>query len=233
MRKESFINNNFYHIWNRGVDKRKIFLDTFDYLRFVYMLYYLNNKNFSPDHFNYRQDPRSLASGSGGKNNREPFVEIVAWTLMPNHFHLILEQLTENGISLFMHKIGTSYTKYFNIKNERTGRLFEGFFKAKHIDKDTYLTHCIRYLHLNPVELIEADWKEKGVKNFKKVQNFLEHYRWSNLSNYLEDRKDKFDFVSNPNIILESFDNDKKQYRDFLYDWLRSGIPENFSIPEA
>ncbi len=94
-------------------------------------------------------------------------VEILCFCLMPNHFYLILKQLIEGGILLFMQKLA-GYVYYFNLKFKRIRSLFQGKFKAIEIDNENYLLHLSRYQHLNPLELIEPDWKEDGIKNLKK-----------------------------------------------------------------
>ncbi|MDA3792322.1 MAG: transposase, partial [Elusimicrobia bacterium] len=116
---------------------------------------------------------------------KEEYVEIVAFALMPNHYHIILKQIADNGISKYMHKLGTGYTMYFNKKNKRSGSLFEGRFKAKAITNDEYLVHLSRYIHLNPVSLKEPDWKDCGINDKNKIKKYLEKYRWSSYCNYI------------------------------------------------
>ena len=103
---------------------------------------------------------------------------------MPNHFHILLKEKREDGISLFMQKLTTAYTMYFNKKNERTGSLFGGTFKAEHLDKDTYLKYIFAYMHLNPLKLINPKWKELGLKNFNQANSFLVNYKWSSYLDY-------------------------------------------------
>ncbi|MEK7211517.1 MAG: transposase [Patescibacteria group bacterium] len=119
------------------------------------------------------------------QKSREKIVEIICFCLMPNHFHLLLKQNIDNGISLFMTKLGAGYANYFNTKYERTGSLFEGTFKAKHIDNDAYLTHLTKYIHLNPVDLVEPDWQEKGLKDARAAREFLKDYKWSSFKDYI------------------------------------------------
>ncbi|MFT5280660.1 MAG: putative transposase [Flavobacteriaceae bacterium] len=117
-----------YHIYNRGVDKRIVFVDTKDFDRFLSSLKQLNK----------------------GANN-EKLVSIISFCLLLNHFHLILSPLIEKGVEGFMHKLGTSYTNYFNKKYDRKGSLFEGPYKSKYIDKDTYFSYLVSYVTLNHV----------------------------------------------------------------------------------
>ncbi len=116
-----------------------------------------------------------------GKN----LVLIGAWCLMPNHFHLLIKENGEGGISKFMQKLATAYSMYFNTKYSRTGGLFEGRFKSSHIDNDRYLKYIFSYINLNPVKLIDSDWKEKGIKNKKQSFDFLCGYKFSSFLDYL------------------------------------------------
>ena len=100
---------------------------------------------------------------------------------MPNHYHLILKQVVEGGISLFMKKLGNSYTGYFNGKHERKGMgaLFQGRFKIVHVDANDQFLHLVEYVFSNPVEIFDQDWKIKGVGNPKRAIEFLNEYKWS------------------------------------------------------
>jgi putative transposase len=104
---------------------------------------------------------------------------------MPNHFHLLLHEKAEGGISIFMKKLLTGYSMYFNKKNDRSGGLFEGTFRARHVDKDGYLEYLYSYIHLNPIKLIEPDWKEKGLSDQSKTLKYLENYLYSSYIDYL------------------------------------------------
>lgn len=214
MRKVKFINGYFYHIFNRGVEKRNIFLDTDDYLRFVYYLFEFNNKKLIPDiPFNKRKG--RLGGLATDNNNGEKLVEIVCFCLMPNHFHLLLKQIKDNGISLFLHKLSSAYTKYFNIKNNRIGALFQGTFKAKLVDREAYLNHLFYYILANPIDLIAFEWKEKGIKDFEKTNNFLKNYRWSSYKDFLGQLN--FPFLFNKKFFIESF-GELKTFENFIND---------------
>jgi len=221
MRKLKFVTNNFYHIYNRGVEKRNIFLDEKDYYRFVYSFPEFNNVNQTSNlikrfenHRNHIPNQKSLHSTS--TDLKEPLVDILVFCLMPNHFHMMLRQLVEGGISKFLHKLGTGYTNYFNQRYKRVGRLFQSTFKATFIDTDEYLIHLSRYIHLNPLKIIQHDWKEQGIRNRKKMEVFLENYRWSSYPYYTNN----FNFVSyvNKKIILEYF-KDTIDYKRFVRSW--------------
>jgi putative transposase len=210
MLKPQFLENETYHIYNRGVEKRKIFLDDKDYFRFIHDLFEFNDENpaFNVGYY--------FNSGQL-KNIRKPrklLVEILIFTLMPNHFHLLLRQERGNGIVKFMQKLGTGYTMHFNQKYERVGSLFQGRFKAKLINKNSYFFHIPHYIHLNPLELIyggstSIDWR--------KAMKFLENYRWSSFLDYIGKRN--FPSVTSRNFLLK-FLGGEKNYREETKKWL-------------
>ncbi|MFA5933535.1 MAG: transposase [Microgenomates group bacterium] len=154
----------FYHVYNRGVEKRTTFLDDRDYQRFLQTIEYYRFKN-PPTRFSTRNRPYLKQKIL----KEELLIEIVCFCLMPNHFHLELKQNTENGITEFMRKVLNSYTKYFNTKHKRVGPLFQGAFKAKHIEDEEQLIHLSRYIHLNPI----IDYLVKKLALYK-YSSFLE-----------------------------------------------------------
>ncbi len=137
-----------FHIYNRGTEKRKIFLERKDYERFLALLY-LSNSDSSVHISNQRgltlTDLLELERG-------QALVDIGAYCLMPNHFHLLIHQKVEGGISKFMQKLVTGYTMYFNLKHQRNGALFQGRFKSRHAGEDRYLKYLLSYIHLNPAQ---------------------------------------------------------------------------------
>ena len=144
MRKTPLENGEFYHIYNRGVDKRMIFKDKQDFFQFLQMLEYFNREESLGGLKAYKY-PKNIKH----RGSTSVLVEIVAYCLNQNHYHLILRQVTSGGISKFMQKVGTGYTMYFNQKYKRTGSLFGGRFKSKHINTDAYLKHVGVYVNLN------------------------------------------------------------------------------------
>lgn len=189
-----------YHIFNRGYDKRKIFLDKNDYQRFVESLYYLNNRSM----IKLRDVRKSKHTGSTcvfePPSNYEPIIEILAFTLMPNHYHLVVREISPGGIALFMQKLGNGYTGYFNEKYNRKGAggLFQGRYKSVKILNDIQLVTIFSYVHTNPVELVEPRWKDLVVQDKNKAIDFLKEYKWSSYQDYIS--KDNF-----PNVIQPSF----------------------------
>ncbi|PID83131.1 hypothetical protein CSB11_02950 [Candidatus Campbellbacteria bacterium] len=134
-RKIEFVENEYYHVFNRGVDKRIIFKDKGDLNYFFNRLSDLNS-NLSSERNKQNANHRYRKLKTEIRVSDQPLVSIISYCLLPNHFHLVLKQEAENGISKFMQKLGTSYTMYFNEKYKRTGSLFAGKFKAKHISSD-------------------------------------------------------------------------------------------------
>lgn len=161
MRKAKFTNNEYYHIFNRGVDKRDIFLDDEDWARFFQSMSEFNTSqpigSIYENSFR-KKELKHLMSKSGR------LVNFICYCLNPNHYHFILEQQIENGIEKFMQKLGNGFTKYFNNKYQRTGSLFQGTYKAVHIDSNEYLLHLSAYVNLNnKVHRIEnnfSSWEE-------------------------------------------------------------------------
>lgn len=154
-RTTPFVNDSFYHVYNRGVEKRQIFMEDKDYQRFLQTIYYYQFNGPKPRFSTHKR----FKIKDFDKNPK--IVEIVCYCLMPNHFHLLLKQLKDNGIQEFLSKVTNSYTKYFNTKYKRVGPLLQGQFKAVSIETDEQLVHLSRYIHLNPfVAEITKDWKD-------------------------------------------------------------------------
>ncbi|MBU6414976.1 transposase, partial [Patescibacteria group bacterium] len=165
MKKPQFTNDNFYHIYNRGVEKRKIFLDTDDYVRFIHDLFEFNDEA-DADHIYYRRQFLKSSEVEPPKiSKRKLLVEIIAFCLMPNHFHLFVRQHANDGVVKFMHKLGTGYTMYFNQKYERVGGLFQGRFKAVHINNNRHFLYLPHYIHLNPLDRVMPQWREGEIKS--------------------------------------------------------------------
>jgi putative transposase len=216
MKYVKYANKHFYHIYNRGVEGRGIFNDDKDYLRFVHCLYEFNDQNPAlPYGWVFKQE-RLLNK----ERPRELLVSVLCFCLMPNHFHLILEQIAEGGITKFMRKLGTGYTMYFNEKYERNGVLFQGKFKAILIETDEYLTHLSRYIHLNPLELLEPDWKQKGIEDRSRTESFLCEYRWSSFLDYIGIRN--FSSVTKRELIQSYFT--PGSYKDFVFNFLAKDV---------
>jgi putative transposase len=186
-RKFSFAPGEYYHVYNRGTEKRDIFLDPVDYARFWVSLYTANSlESFHISANVHKKKDRLEALTELFKREREhPLVSIGAYCLMPNHFHMLIREKEEGGISRFMGKLLTGYSTYFNVKNNRTGRLFEGPVKARYVEDDNYLKYLFSYIHLNPIALISPLRKEHGIHDVEKAREFLADYTYSSYLDYI------------------------------------------------
>ena|SRR3989344_3271045 len=213
MRKERLKTYGMYHIFNRGVEKRTIFLDESDYLRFMTNLAIFNDTK-SVLNAKYRIKEREKPDA------RKPLVDILAYCLMPNHCHFLLRQKEDDGISKFMNKIGVGYANYFNLKYGRVGSLFQGAFKSVSVKGESQFIYIPYYIHLNPLDLISPHWKERGIKKMDKAFDFLASYKWSSHRDYLG--KSIFSGVVNKKYLNEIFVNSKiykNEFRKFIEDF--------------
>ncbi len=210
-----------YHVYNRGVEKRVVFQDDTDYLRFLHDLFEFNDTSPAMN-LAYHLRPQGQSKEVGlPKVEREPrklLVEMMAFCLMPNHFHLMVRQKQENGITLFMRKLGSGYTNYFNQKYKRVGSLFQGKYKAECVKNDRHFLHLPYYIHANPLDLVMPEWKEKEMKNHKQAIRFLETYRWSSFLDYVGVRN--FPSVTQREFLLE-LAGGTQQYKHNLAHWLK------------
>ncbi|MDO8623470.1 MAG: transposase [archaeon] len=212
IRKVKLVSGEFYHVYNRGNSKQKIFLDKEDYLRFIGLLYACNQKdNLKVGNLSDGQTLYDIERG-------DPLVSIGAYCLMPNHFHLLITQSEDDNISNFIQKLGTSYSMYFNKKYKRTGSLFEGKFKSQHLYKDTYFKYLFSYIHLNPIKLLQKDWKEKGIKNKKEAIEYLNTYSYSSYLDYIGIQRIQ-NKILNIEAFPEYFPNTKSFLRE-IFEWL-------------
>lgn len=183
------INEQIYHVFNRGIDHRPVFQKFWDYNRAINIIdFYRNVKppiRFS--RFLTFSNERKNEIYTGFKNGKK-HVRILAYCLMPNHFHLLLKQVSDDGISRFMSNFQNSYTKFFNTKEERTGPLLLDEFKAVRIETENQLLHVTRYIHLNPYTSFIL----------KKIED-IEKYEWSSFKSYLDNKKQ--DLISKEEIL--------------------------------
>jgi len=208
-----------YHILNRGVEKRKIFLNEKDYFRFVYCLYDFNNKNTTSfSYWNRRKYSDYSAIGWPNKNKDDnKLVDVLCWCLMPNHYHILVQEKLDGGAGIFSKKLSGAYTQYFNLKNKRSGVLFQGKSKIIQIKRDDHFMYLPYYIFSNPIKLIEKDWKEKGVKNLEKVRKFLENYKWSSYLDVVG--KNNFPFIINSKSFIDLFGLNKRQFQKSFIEW--------------
>jgi len=180
LRKCAFVENEYYHIYNRGNSKQIIFKERSDYNRFVQLLYISNST-----HSTKTRDVKDTYQFDREKE----LVAIGAYVLMPNHFHLLLTECEKGGITKFMQKLSTAYSMYFNKKYKRVGSLFEGKFKAQHLSTDKYLKYTFSYIHLNPIKLYQKNWKIDGLRNKRTAFDYLKKYPYSSFIDYATDKR--------------------------------------------
>lgn len=204
----------FYHLYNRGTEKRIVFLDGSDYDRFISLLY-LSNSSHPVDVKMQGSTVREILSIDRG----EPIVAIGAYCLMPNHFHILAKEISPGGISKFMQKMTTGYTMYFNKRNERTGNLFQGKFKAQHALHDEYLKYLFAYIHLNPAKLLNSNWRETGVE--KAEIDFISNYVHSSFIDYTRTRPESAILTKTefPEYFIEanSFKAEMKEWLNYAH----------------
>lgn len=215
LRRDPFITGEYYHLYNRGIDKRIIFKSKKDYERFTMLLFVSNSNVQSFRLDNLINQQHKTFSDILLLDKGESLVSIGAWCLMTNHFHLLIRQEVDGGITKFMRKLGVGYSMFFNIKYQRKGALFGGLFKSKLIGvNDNYMKQLFGYIHINPLEIEFPEWKDQINNSLVNMKEFLESYRYSSYPDYLgEDRIEK-------NIInLENFPDyfqNSKSFREFV-----------------
>lgn len=206
LRKQVFALNEYYHLYNRGTEKRVIFLEKKDYEHFLFLMYICNTA-------------KSIELRSIGNNfdRGETIVDIGAYCLMPNHFHILVHEKIENGISTYMRKLLTGYSMFFNKKYKRTGKLYEGVFKSTHIGTDRYFKYLYSYIHLNPAKLIDKKWRENINRDVTNLLKYVFSYAYSSLAEY---KNEKFKIVEPtqfPAYFMSSID-----HKNELFEWLHS-----------
>lgn len=184
-----------FHIYNRGTEKRIIFTDYAEYCRFVFLMWVcrIGKPELNLSRKDIIKAAQAILCGKepdSGLYVREhsPLVAFITWNLLPNHFHFGLISLTEAGISKYMSKLGNAYTKYFNTRHQRNGRLFQSSYQSIEVKDPQYLYILIRYINLNHAELVEPRWKECRIQNKKKIKKFADSYQWSAHQDFLGKR---------------------------------------------
>lgn len=204
-RKVVFANGEYYHVFNRGVEKRPTFLNKYEFGRAIDSLSFYR---FGDLPFRYSKylnlDKDKKAALLKDLDDSKLQVEIIAFCLMDNHFHLLLKQLKDNGIVKFMAKFTNSYTKYFNTKHQRVGPLFQGVFKAVYVHSDEQLLHLSRYIHLNPI------------LGFRVKASELTDYLWSSYPEYLDKSGSSSNMINQSEIL--KFFKGPAEYEQFVLD---------------
>lgn len=225
MRTTEFIEEGLYHVFNRGVDKRQIFMSTADYRRFYENLCLFNDANHCREDGKEIRRWARLARIDQTEMKRDPLVKIHAFCLMPNHFHLLLEQIKNGGVQTFMQRIGIGYANYFNIRHERTGTLFESRFKSVEVKRDAQWEHLPRYIHLNALDLTNLDWRDGKIAKWSEATEALDQFRWSSHHVYLG-RGQSLPVVDE--TAVTNLFCDQNDYLKFLKEWSgRHTLPDS------
>lgn len=192
-----------FHLIGRGVDKRDIVLDDKDRIRFIHDLYIFNDSNPTPNFI--------LSSRHKTIKKRDLLVDIHSFCLMNNHYHMLVTERIENGISLFMKKLNMGYTKYFNERYTRSGALWQGKYRKVLIERDSHFLYIPFYIHLNPLDYTHPKWRTGGVEKSDEALKSLLDYRWSSHLDYLG-------LQNFPSLIhtdfLKSILGDRKNYEN-------------------
>lgn len=202
-RKTILATGEIYHVYNRGVEKRPLFLTKWDYIRFLDLCNYYRFANcpIKYSYFKLQSEDERKQTLKRLEKNAEELVSILSFCLMPNHIHFLLKQLQDNGISKFMAKLTNSYSHFFNTKQERVGHLFQGNFKAKRIESDEQLVHVSRYIHLNPVKSHIIKFDELG------------NYEYSSYPSYVNNKPG----FTSTDLVLSYF-KDIEAHKTFIKD---------------
>lgn len=205
-RQHSLLNGEIYHVYNKSIDKREVFgEDAINEVAIETFTYYRSEEaimRFS----NYRKLPNPVKKIYESKVNKvKSFrISIIAYVLMPTHYHFLIRQNFDSGISVFLSQIQNSYTRYYNIVKQRNGPIFLDKFKSKPVNSEELLKHVSRYIHLNPYSA--------GIVS---TISELEKYNWSSYSEYLSNSKLA---LCDKNILLSYFNNDVERLRKFVND---------------
>lgn len=207
-----------HHSFNRGTEKRNIFLEDADFARGVHDLYEFNDVNSI---VNLGQRFKGSPTPLIGNKPREKLVEVISWCLMSNHYHLFSYPIVENGLSKFHQKFGRGFTNFFNVKYKRNGVLFQGKYKKVRVINDVQVIQLICYIHSNPLNFWKPNWKENGLTDME-IQNALEflekEYRWSSHLDY-------WGIKNFPSLIDNDFSSrffrNPEEYREVFTNWLR------------
>jgi len=205
IRKFKFTQNNYYHICNRSNDEASIFIDESDYSRFLFFILvyqapiFFYNIGRQSSYF-LKHSRFNISEEMVHQITAKRITELNSFTIMPNHFHLLVREKTNNsnGISRYLQRIQTGYAKYFNTKYKKRGHLFQSAFRAIPVETDEQLLYLSAYIHRNPRELKE--WKNKESE-----------YPWSSYQDFA--RNNRWEELLKPDIVLNQFSDNNSYYK--------------------
>lgn len=225
IRKNKIVAGEIYHVYNRAGFRQQIFHDREDYNRFIFLIHLANGqKRFKfKDIKKYQKDILKLDI-----ENR--VIGLLSYTIMPNHFHfmvLVNTPVPDGGgnkefLSVFMQKVCAGYSMYYNRKYGKTGSVFEGRYKIQHVATQEYLKYLFAYIHLNPIKLLQGDWKEIGITDPKRAKDFLEGYEYSSFVDYFVDQNRRKGKILDKESFYKKIENSTDLQKDML-EWLNYG----------
>ncbi len=217
-----------WHVLNRGVDGRDLFLDSQDYVRFVHNLYQFNDRALAPAS-SRRLPPDSPSVGFTKPyiKPRERLVDIHGWVLMKNHYHLLLSERVEGGISLFLRKLNVGYANYFNERYGRKGTLFQGRTKKILIERAGHFLYILHYIHLNPLDYLQGaeEWRvrnKSGISDLRAALEYLSSYRWSSYLDYAGTKN--FPSILTTYFLKSSLGDPQRALKEYLRDAEKDAI---------
>lgn len=216
MRDTEFVPGEYYHIYNHGVEEREVFTSDFDFKRALVSFVAFNDEKDSPSNLSrFVKNPAQLVNYYT-PDKRRRIIDIIAYTILPTHYHIFVREKAEQGISRFMHRFSKGYSRYFNLKDKRDGTLWKSPFQARLIDNEDYFVHIISYIHLNILDLIGLQWREGEIEDWDKAASELSSYPWSSYG-YYRKGLDQFGYQS---LILSA------------PDWFSDYYPEPFDFED-
>ena len=210
------------HLLNRGVEGRNLFMDSQDYARFVHNLYEFNDAN-PADNLSRLFDPSGMRDfvNPSFRQERKRLVDIHGWVLMKNHYHLLLTERTEGGITLFLRKLNIGYANYFNERYRRKGTLFQGRTKKILIEREAHFLYILHYIHLNPLDYLKGaeGWRVRSksrIRNTDEALEYLDTYRWSSYLDY--NGKKNFPSILTTSLFKKTLGNPREAIKEYLHD---------------
>jgi len=207
-----------FHTLNRGVDGRKIFMNDRDRIRFIHNLYEFNDTTAADHNTGYHFKSRDIVSPYILRE-KEKLVDIHGWVIMKNHYHLLLEERVDNGISIFLRKLNVGYAKYFNEQHKRSGTLFQGRTKKILIDREEHFNYILHYIHLNPLDYLKGGegWRLRNKRNMTSMKNTLDYlhsYRWSSYLDYVGTKN--FPSILTTTLFKDAFGDPQAALNEYL-----------------
>lgn len=207
IRKTSLVNGKYYHVFNKTIDQKKSFVSRQDYQRAVTALLFYSFKQNNHDLSKFMRLTSKSQIEFINNHHSSTVSSVIAFCLMPNHFHILLKQIIKGGISYHLKEFQNSYTRFLNIKQKRSGPLFLTQFKAVKIETENQFLHVSRYIHLNPFS-----------SNIVKSKQKLLSYPWSSLPHYLSKKTTLLQSVIDKSDTMSYFQNNPEKYKKFILD---------------